>query len=97
MVLVYQVQHDFVTVAVSIWAISHFPFRIFVLLLDDVIISISRMASNLVPRVISYGFKNYSESVDKRTADCRFCKTKVTEVTRTTSNFVRHLKTHHEE
>ena len=46
-------------------------------------------ANSNLPKVVNFAYTNYNETVDKRTAVCRFCKTKVTDVSGTTSNFVR--------
>jgi hypothetical protein len=42
-----------------------------------------------MPKVISFGYTSYHESFNKRSATCRFCKTKVSDVCGTTSNFIR--------
>ncbi len=51
------------------------------------------MAAN-TPKVVSFGFKNYEFNAEKRTAKCKTCDTKISDGPQTTSNFVRHLKTH---
>jgi hypothetical protein len=51
-------------------------------------------SSSLLPKVISYGYKDFREGGDKRQASCKFCQAKISDVSGTTSNFVRHLKCH---
>ena len=51
---------------------------------------------SVLPRIISFGFSDYKETVDRRTAMCKVCKAKVGDVCGT-SNFNRHLKTHPEQ
>jgi hypothetical protein len=53
--------------------------------------------SSLLPKVISYGYKDFREEGDKRQASCKFCRAKISDVAGTTSNFVRHLKCHPEQ
>ncbi|CAB1457883.1 unnamed protein product [Pleuronectes platessa] len=48
------------------------------------------------PKIIKFGFKDYivDENKKKRTAVCKVCSSKISDTIATTSNFIRHYKTH---
>ena len=48
------------------------------------------------PKMIKFGFKDYivDDGKKKRTAVCKVCSSKISDTTTTTSNFIRHYKTH---
>ena len=48
------------------------------------------------PKIIQFGFKDYivDDSKKRRTAVCKVCSSKISDTTTTTSNFIRHYKTH---
>ncbi|XP_061880880.1 zinc finger BED domain-containing protein 4-like [Entelurus aequoreus] len=50
----------------------------------------------MIPKIISFGYKNYEVVNTKRFAVCNTCGSKITDGQATTSNFVRHLKLHKE-
>ncbi|RXN14058.1 zinc finger BED domain-containing 4-like protein [Labeo rohita] len=50
----------------------------------------------MIPKVVSFGYKNYEVVNKKRIAVCKTCGSKITDGDATTSNFVRHLKLHKE-
>ncbi|KAL7383777.1 hypothetical protein ABVT39_017213 [Epinephelus coioides] len=48
-----------------------------------------------VPFVITFGYKNFrQDGTNKRSADCKACGINIKDAGSTTSNFIRHLKTH---
>lgn len=52
-------------------------------------------AAAAVPFVIAFGYKNFKQDgTNKRSADCKVCSTRIKDAGSTTSNFIRHLKTH---
>lgn len=51
-------------------------------------------ASPTAPRVISFAYKNFHSDGKRRSAQCKTCSTIISDKEGTTSNFVRHLKTH---
>ncbi|KAL7389924.1 hypothetical protein ABVT39_011917 [Epinephelus coioides] len=52
-------------------------------------------AAAAVPFVITFGYKNFKQDgTNKRSADCKVCSIKIKDAESTTSNFIRHLKTH---
>ncbi|XP_078126609.1 cytochrome P450 2K1-like isoform X3 [Sander vitreus] len=48
----------------------------------------------VVPFLISFAFNNFVNSGSNLTATCKVCGTKINEAGSTTSDFIRHLKTH---
>uniref|UniRef100_A0AAY3ZWF3 HAT C-terminal dimerisation domain-containing protein n=1 Tax=Denticeps clupeoides TaxID=299321 RepID=A0AAY3ZWF3_9TELE len=50
----------------------------------------------MIPKIVSFGYKNYEVVNKKRIAVCKTCGSKITDGDATTSNFVRHLKLHKE-
>lgn len=52
--------------------------------------------SGRIPKVIAFGFKDFRVDNKKRIAVCKTCGRKINDVITTTSNFVRHLKSHKE-
>ncbi|CAL9706637.1 unnamed protein product [Knipowitschia caucasica] len=48
----------------------------------------------MIPKVVSFGYKDYQVINKKRTAVCKTCGSNITDGDATTSNFVRHLKLH---
>ncbi|KAG1925443.1 hypothetical protein F2P79_025533, partial [Pimephales promelas] len=52
------------------------------------------MSAGGIPRVVAFGFKNFSKQDGKRIALCKTCNVKIADSQTTTSNFVRHLKSH---
>ncbi|KAG1924952.1 hypothetical protein F2P79_025850, partial [Pimephales promelas] len=52
------------------------------------------MSAGGITRVVAFGFKNFLQQDGKRTALCKTCNVKIADSQMTTSNFVRHLKSH---
>lgn len=50
-----------------------------------------------IPRIVQFGFKEYSTTLTKRGATCNICNIKITDTASTTSNFIRHFRTAHRE
>ena len=50
----------------------------------------------MIPKIVSFGYKNYEVVNKKRSAVCKTCGSKISDGDATTSNFVRHLKLHKE-
>lgn len=48
------------------------------------------------PRIVQFGFVDFQVDIEKkkRKAACKECGAKITDTTTTTSNFIRHYKTH---
>jgi len=53
--------------------------------------------NNKIPRVIKYGFKDYTTKNKLMSATCSFCREKsvITDKIGTTSNFIKHLQRIH--
>ena len=49
-----------------------------------------------VPKIIKFGFKDYSTQQKKRFAVCNVCSAKISDTSSTTSNFIRHFRLHKE-
>ena len=47
-----------------------------------------------VPMIVKFAFKDFIVTSAKRSATCKICGVKITDGLQTTSNFVRHIKTH---
>ncbi len=47
-----------------------------------------------VPFVITLGYNNFTQGPNKMIAKCNVCGIKIKDAGLTTSNFIRHLKTH---
>ena len=52
------------------------------------------VGKKMIPKIVSFGYKNYEVVNKKRIAVCKTCGSKITDGDATTSNFVRHLKLH---
>lgn len=52
------------------------------------------MAGPAVPYVLSFGFLNVLDGISGRTATCKECGKTIKDTGTTTSNFIRHLRTH---
>lgn len=63
---------------------------------DDqwIIIMATAAVHSSTPRIIQFGYKNYHSDGKRRSAQCKTCLSSITDKEGTTSNFVRHLKTH---
>lgn len=58
----------------------------------------SKARCSQIPKVIKFGYDDYVVSGGKSTAKCKFCvhaNIKITELSGTTSNYVRHLERVH--
>lgn len=47
-----------------------------------------------IPFVIAFAYKDFAQTSSKRTATCKECGVKINDAGSTTSNFLRHLRTH---
>ncbi len=47
-----------------------------------------------VPFVITFGYNNFTQGPNKRTAKCNICGIKIKDAVLTTPNYIRHLKMH---
>ena len=50
-----------------------------------------------IPKIIHFGYKEYTTTQNKRGATCKICNVKITDLPSTTSNFIRHFRTAHKE
>ena len=50
--------------------------------------------SGTVPYVVTFCYKAFTQTANKRTATCKVCGIRINDAGSTTSNFIRHLKTH---
>ena len=50
--------------------------------------------SACTPQIVQFGYKNYNTDGKQRSAECKFCSHSIKDKEGTTSNFVRHIKTH---
>ncbi|KAL7877082.1 hypothetical protein SRHO_G00037250 [Serrasalmus rhombeus] len=55
-----------------------------------------RTLASAPPFIIRFGYKNFAQVENKRAANCSVCGIKIQDAGSTTSNFIRHLKTHPE-
>ena len=46
------------------------------------------------PFIIKFSYKNFKQDAGKRSTDCQVCDIRIKDAGATTSNFIRHLKTH---
>ena len=56
-----------------------------------------RLRPVVLPKIVNFAYINFTETIDRRTASCKTCKSKISDKSGTTSNFVRHVKTNHAE
>ncbi|KAL7381215.1 hypothetical protein ABVT39_002233 [Epinephelus coioides] len=62
---------------------------------DDTMATATDTPAAAVPFVITFGYKNFrQDGTNKRSADCKVCGINIKDAGSTTSNFIRHLKTH---
>ena len=54
-------------------------------------------AATALPKVVQFAYKNYHTDGKQRNAQCKICNSKIKDKEGTTSNFIRHLKTAHED
>ena len=51
----------------------------------------------VLPKIVNFAYINFIETIDRRTASCKMCKSKICDKAGTTANFVIHVKTNHPE
>ncbi|XP_013859738.1 zinc finger BED domain-containing protein 1 [Austrofundulus limnaeus] len=56
----------------------------------------ARTHASVPPFIITFGYKNFAQVANRRAANCSVCGIKIQDTGSTTSNFIRHLKTHPE-
>ena len=54
----------------------------------------AKSSSGTVPYVVTVGYKAFTQTANKQMATCKVCGIMINDAGSTTSNFIRHLKTH---